>query len=235
MTDHLTSKTLAEQLRAIARAVYNTNAFRSGEIDFLADEVERLEAELSTIEGVHAEALKLLERPADEPTSALRHCNTQLKAEVEASHRDTDSWRKECARLLAVQQQIRSVVTRVIEQSLGTAYGIDWHALLKTIDSTLTGASASPAASEDTERLNLIAEEQNRRLAEQVDQLEAEIERLRASEPPNDDVLRRIDRAYYDGARQASAMAHQSLAAMDEWIAGGCGGRGPVTKSEGAS
>lgn len=36
------------------------------------------------------------------------------------------------------------------------------------------------------------------------------------------------DRAYYNGARQAAAMAHQSLDAMDDWIESGCGGRGPV-------
>ncbi len=33
------------------------------------------------------------------------------------------------------------------------------------------------------------------------------------------------DRAYCAGAQQAAAMAHQSLQAMDKWIAGGCGNR----------
>lgn len=41
----------------------------------------------------------------------------------------------------------------------------------------------------------------------------------------------RQDRAYFDGAKQASAMAHQSLKAMDDWIAGGCGNRVPAVKS----
>lgn len=51
------------------------------------------------------------------------------------------------------------------------------------------------------------------------------IQRMRAGIPPNES---RIDRAYYDGARQAAAMAHQSLKAMDDWISAGCGGRYPA-------
>jgi hypothetical protein len=38
------------------------------------------------------------------------------------------------------------------------------------------------------------------------------------------------DLAYYNGAQQAAAMAHQSLQAMDKWIAGGCGGRWSAAK-----
>jgi hypothetical protein len=34
-----------------------------------------------------------------------------------------------------------------------------------------------------------------------------------------------IDRAYYEGAKQAAAIAHQSLAALDAWINTGCGNR----------
>jgi len=41
----------------------------------------------------------------------------------------------------------------------------------------------------------------------------------------NDDIEQRLDRAYCAGAQQAAAMAHQSLEAMDKWIAGGCGNR----------
>lgn len=48
--------------------------------------------------------------------------------------------------------------------------------------------------------------------------------RWKVSEPSAD---AKEDRAYYNGARQAAAMAHQSLDAMDDWIEGGCGGRGP--------
>ena len=43
------------------------------------------------------------------------------------------------------------------------------------------------------------------------------------------------DRAYYYGARQAAAMAHQSLQAMDEWINSGCGGRVPAPKTSGGT
>jgi hypothetical protein len=46
--------------------------------------------------------------------------------------------------------------------------------------------------------------------------------------PPEPSADAREDRAYYNGARQAAAMAHQSLDAMDDWIESGCGGRGPV-------
>jgi hypothetical protein len=46
-------------------------------------------------------------------------------------------------------------------------------------------------------------------------------------EPTRDAQDAREDRAYYNGARQAAAMAHQSLDAMDDWIESGCGGRGP--------
>jgi hypothetical protein len=51
-----------------------------------------------------------------------------------------------------------------------------------------------------------------------------------AAEPFEHPILME-DRAYYDGARQAAAMAHQSLKSMDEWIAGGCGNRVPAVKS----
>ncbi|MDB6104125.1 MAG: hypothetical protein JWO52_4124 [Gammaproteobacteria bacterium] len=51
-----------------------------------------------------------------------------------------------------------------------------------------------------------------------------------AAEPSEHPILME-DRAYYDGARQAAAMAHQSLKSMDEWIAGGCGNRVPAVKS----
>lgn len=39
------------------------------------------------------------------------------------------------------------------------------------------------------------------------------------------------DLAYYDGARAAAAMAHQSLSVMDKWINGGCGGRWQEAKA----
>lgn len=42
----------------------------------------------------------------------------------------------------------------------------------------------------------------------------------------------REDRAYCDGARQAHGIAHQSLVALDEWIAGGCGGRWEAAQAE---
>ena len=34
-----------------------------------------------------------------------------------------------------------------------------------------------------------------------------------------------IDSAYYNGAKQAMAMAEQSMPAAREWLLGGCGGR----------
>jgi hypothetical protein len=40
------------------------------------------------------------------------------------------------------------------------------------------------------------------------------------------------DRAYYNGARAAAAMAHQSLKAMNKWIDSGCGNRVTALKSE---
>jgi hypothetical protein len=39
------------------------------------------------------------------------------------------------------------------------------------------------------------------------------------------------DRAYYNGARAAAAMAHQSISVMDKWINDGCSGRVPALKS----
>lgn len=42
----------------------------------------------------------------------------------------------------------------------------------------------------------------------------------------------RQDLAYYNGAQQAAAMAHQSLKNMDAWIAGGCGNRWTEAKRE---
>jgi hypothetical protein len=52
----------------------------------------------------------------------------------------------------------------------------------------------------------------------------AEVQRNATGFTQRDDAVKE-DRAYYDGARQAAAMAHQSLQALDEWIAGGCGSR----------
>ena len=40
------------------------------------------------------------------------------------------------------------------------------------------------------------------------------------------------DLAYFNGAKQAAAMAHQSLKNMDAWIAGGCGDRWSEAKRE---
>lgn len=62
---------------------------------------------------------------------------------------------------------------------------------------------------------------------DRLDNLEDAINALKASRvEPSAERLQ--DRSYYDGARQAASMAHQSLKAMDEWINAGCGGRGPV-------
>jgi hypothetical protein len=44
---------------------------------------------------------------------------------------------------------------------------------------------------------------------------------------PCDDNDAALDRAYYEGARQYQRMAAQSVAVADEWVSGGCGGRGP--------
>lgn len=41
------------------------------------------------------------------------------------------------------------------------------------------------------------------------------------------------DRAYVNGARQAQSIAHQSLIALDKWIADGCGNRIATLKSTG--
>ena len=40
-----------------------------------------------------------------------------------------------------------------------------------------------------------------------------------------------LDRAYYDGARQAQSIAHQSLVALDKWINEGCGNRMPQARA----
>lgn len=40
------------------------------------------------------------------------------------------------------------------------------------------------------------------------------------------------DLAYYNGAHQAAAIAHQSLEALDKWLAGGCGNRYAAARAE---
>lgn len=52
---------------------------------------------------------------------------------------------------------------------------------------------------------------------------------------PEETNAARQDLAYFDGAKQAAAMAHQSLKALDDWIAGGCGGRWQAAKEERAT
>lgn len=55
----------------------------------------------------------------------------------------------------------------------------------------------------------------------------------RAGQPPDDSRSAALqDLAYCDGARQALVMAHQSLSAADEWLAGGCGNRSKPARSE---
>jgi hypothetical protein len=50
--------------------------------------------------------------------------------------------------------------------------------------------------------------------------------------PPDADAA--LDRAYYNGAKQALAMANDSIEAANKWLADGCGGRRTAsTKSEG--
>jgi len=48
---------------------------------------------------------------------------------------------------------------------------------------------------------------------------------------PTSETDARLDRAYCDGARQAQAIAHQSLIAMDQWISEGCGNRAQAVKA----
>ena len=63
------------------------------------------------------------------------------------------------------------------------------------------------------------AEEEQQNLRDRVRELEEE----RGSAESD----HRLDSLYVAGARQAAAMAHQSIAAMDQWIQQGCGGRLP--------
>ena len=66
----------------------------------------------------------------------------------------------------------------------------------------------------------------------------AKLQPLTEFTPGNDTALaaleekhaRALDRAYYNGARAAQGIAHQSLEALDMWIHDGCGGRGPVIR-----
>ena len=51
----------------------------------------------------------------------------------------------------------------------------------------------------------------------------------RGSVEPSDSDAAKLDRTYCDGARAAQGIAHQSLVAMDDWIAKGCGNRRPST------
>lgn len=52
-----------------------------------------------------------------------------------------------------------------------------------------------------------------------------------AVETPSDErSAAREDISYYNGARQAAAMAHQSLDAMDKWVSAGCGNRYPQAR-----
>jgi hypothetical protein len=68
------------------------------------------------------------------------------------------------------------------------------------------------------------ASDEIERLIEENAELKGEVFVLKTA-------LAREDSNYYLGARQAAAMAHQSLKTMDDWIAAGCGGRGPAVKS----
>lgn len=48
---------------------------------------------------------------------------------------------------------------------------------------------------------------------------------------PSEQQATALDRAYYHGARAAQGIAHQSIVAMDDWIAKGCGNRVLPVKS----
>lgn len=60
--------------------------------------------------------------------------------------------------------------------------------------------------------------------------LTRELPPLTAPEPSEQQATA-LDQAYYHGARGAQGIAHQSIVAMDDWIAKGCGNRVPPVKS----
>lgn len=64
------SKTIGDQLREIARGVYNTNAFRAGQIEEIADDVDRLEAQQATAEIGHLTVTRCVINPSPSENDA---------------------------------------------------------------------------------------------------------------------------------------------------------------------